>query len=106
MGGIAFVSWVDFVSIFIVNCRYELEVLAGAYSGGSLRRSDEHHSPSIEHCSDYLLHSDDDKLIIAHNEDGGKSARNTAFFVTAHVYGEGAMEIGRASCRERVCPYV
>lgn len=92
MEGISYGSGVDFESIFIVNCRNELEVLAGAYSGNFLRRSAGARSSSIEHCSDYLLHSDDGKLFIAHNEDGGKTARNTAFFVNAHVYGEGVAE--------------
>lgn len=90
MEGIAYGSGVDFESIFIVNCRNELEVLAGEYSTQALRHI--RRSPSIEHCSDYLLHTDDGKLYVAHNEDGGKTARNTAFFVTAHVYGEGVME--------------
>ena len=91
MEGIAYGSGVDFESIFILNCRNELEVLSGVYSTkNSLRHVRQ--SPSIEHCSDYLLHSTNGHIVVAHNEDGGKTARNTAFFVTAHVYGDDVRE--------------
>lgn len=79
--GMAYGSGISFQTLFILNVRSELGVFM----------LNESNFEKVEHCSDYLLHTDTG-IVIGHNEDGGWEDRDNSVLLTIHIEGQRVKE--------------
>ena len=79
--GMAYGSGISFQTLFVLNVRSELGVFMKNVSNFE----------KIEHCSDYLLHTEYG-IVIGHNEDGGWEDRDNSILLTIHIEGDHVKE--------------